>query len=36
MEVLLKTTRGKCDDLYTFGTIAVVDSKGEVFIRLAI
>lgn len=30
MEKLLKTTRGNFDDLYTFGTIAVVDKNGKV------
>lgn len=29
MEKLLKTTRGNFDDLYTFGTIAVVDKNGK-------
>lgn len=29
MEKLLKTTRGNFDDLYTFGTIAVVNSQGK-------
>lgn len=29
MDKLLKTTRGNYDDLYTFGSIAVVDRKGK-------
>lgn len=29
MEKLLKTTRGNFDDLYTFGTIAVVNTQGK-------
>lgn len=30
MKLLLKTTRGLIDDLYTFGSIVVVDSKGKI------
>ena len=30
MEILLKSYRGKIEDLYTFGSIAVVDKDGKI------